>query len=63
MFSSGEAEQVQPQENISITVENNGNNPTYKLMCKRYGKFKLVNFPDRYFKMDFSEIMNKEQQL
>ena len=64
MFSSGEAtEQVQPQEDFSITVENNGNNPTYKSMCKRYGKFKLVNFPDRYFTMDFSELMAKEQQL
>ena len=60
MFSSGEAESVQPQEDISITVENNGNNPTYRLMCKRYGKFRLTNFPDRFFKIEFSELMAKE---
>jgi len=34
---------------MSIPLENNGLNPTYQLMCKRYGKYRLTNFPKRFF--------------
>ena len=32
-------------------------------MCKRYGKFRLVSFPRRFFEMDFNDLMNREQTI
>jgi hypothetical protein len=48
-------------EEIPITPSSS--NSTYDLMCKRYGKFRKTNFPQRLLTMDFNDLMKSEQLI